>query len=39
MELGILKNSTAYGNNKKIDNINLLDYNRITYRQYDRKEI
>ena len=39
MNLGVLKNSTAYGDKKNLDNINFLDYNRITYHRYDRKEL
>ena len=37
MELGILKNSTAYFSNKELDIISYFHYNRITYHRYDRK--
>ena len=38
MNLGVLKNSTAYFSNKELDIISYFHYNRITYHRYDRKE-
>ena len=37
MNLGVLKNSTAYYSNKELDIISYFHYNRITYHWYDRK--